>query len=188
VAACWLKVPEELSNSLLIGQLWTEIGDYARAVSTLQRSLASNPPLARAHFYSGLTYIPWEHWPEAGREFQSELNLTPGDPDAQYHLGFVYMQQSKTDEAATLFRQVVAAHPDYFNAQYQLGKVLLDRGQPSDAVRYLEAAARLQPQTDYLLTSSRRPTEKKTALPMPIANSKSISRSKQRREIVPQKQ
>lgn len=135
---------------LLVGQLWTEIGDYSRAVSTLQRSLASNPSLAKAHFYAGLAYIRWEHWPEAAREFQLELNLSPGDPDAQYHLGFVNMQQSKTDEAATLFRQVVAAHPDYFNAQYQLGKILLDRGQPSEAVRYLEAAARLQPQTDYL--------------------------------------
>jgi tetratricopeptide (TPR) repeat protein len=135
---------------LLIGQLWTEIGDYARAISTLQRSLASNPSLAKAHFYSGLAYIRWEHWPEAAKEFQSELNLSPGDPDAQYHLGFVYMQQSKTDDAATLFRQVVAAHPNYFNAQYQLGKILLDRGQASDALRYLEAAARLQPQTDYL--------------------------------------
>jgi tetratricopeptide (TPR) repeat protein len=135
---------------LLIGQLWTEIGDYARAISTLQRSLASNPSLAKAHFYSGLAYIRWEHWPEAAKEFQAELNLSPGNPDAQYHLGFVYMQQSKTDEAATLFRQIVAAHPDYFNAQYQLGKILLDKGQASDAVRYLEAAARLQPQTDYL--------------------------------------
>jgi tetratricopeptide (TPR) repeat protein len=135
---------------LLIGQLWTEIGDYARAISTLQRSLASNPSLAKAHFYSGLAYIRWEHWPEAAKEFQAELNISPGDPDAQYHLGFVYMQQSKTDEAATLFRQVVGAHPNYFNAQYQLGKILLDRGQASDAVRYLEAAARLQPQTDYL--------------------------------------
>ena len=135
---------------LLVGQLWTEIGDYSRAVSTLQRSLASNPSLAKAHFYAGLACIRWEHWPEAAKEFQSELNLSPGDPDAQYHLGFVYLQQSKTDEAATLFRQVVAAHPNYVNAQYQLGKILLDQGQPSEAVRYLEAAARLQPQTDYL--------------------------------------
>jgi tetratricopeptide (TPR) repeat protein len=135
---------------LLIGQLWTEIGDYARAISTLQRSLASDPSLAKAHFYSGLAYIRWEHWPEAAKEFQAELNLSPGDPDAQYHLGFVDMQQSKIDEAAALFRQVIAAHPNYFNAQYQLGKILLDRGQASDAVRYLEAAARLQPQTDYL--------------------------------------
>jgi len=150
VLATFESDPRPDDALLLIGQLWTEIGDYARAVLTFQRSLASNPGLAKAHFYSGLAYIRWEHWPEAASEFQSELNLSPGDPDAQYHLGFVYMQESKTDEAATLFRQVVAAHPDYFNAQYQLGKILLDKGQPSDAVTYLEAAARLQPQTDYL--------------------------------------
>jgi tetratricopeptide (TPR) repeat protein len=135
---------------LLVGQLWTEIGDYARATSTLQQALASNPNLAKAHFYSGLAYIRWGHWSEAAKDFQAELNLAPGDPDAQYHLGFVYMQESKIDEAVALFRQVVAAHPDYANAQYQLGKILLDRGQTSDAVEFLEAAARLEPQTDYL--------------------------------------
>jgi tetratricopeptide (TPR) repeat protein len=150
VLAAFESDPRPDDTLLLIGQLWTEIGDYARAISTLQRSLASNPSLAKAHFYSGLAYIRWEHWPEAAKEFQSELNLAPGDPDAQYHLGFVYMQQSKTEEAVRLFRQVVAAQPDYFNAQYQLGKILLDRGQTSEAVKYLEAAARLQPQTDYL--------------------------------------
>jgi tetratricopeptide (TPR) repeat protein len=135
---------------LLVGQLWTEIGDYARAVATLQRSLASDPSLAKAHFYSGLAYIRWEHWPEAAKEFRAELDLSPGDPDAQYHLGFVDMQQSKTDDAVTLFQQVVATHPDYANAQYELGKILLDRGQASDAVTHLEAAARLEPQTGYL--------------------------------------
>jgi tetratricopeptide (TPR) repeat protein len=135
---------------LLIGQLWTEIGDYARAISTFQQALAANPTMAKAHFYSGLAYIRWGRWPEAAKDFEAELNLSPGDPDAQYHLGYVYMQESKTDEAVVLFRQVVAVHPDYTNAQYQLGKILLDRGQAADAVRYLEAAARLQPQTDYL--------------------------------------
>jgi len=135
---------------LLIGQLWTEIGDYARAIATLQRSLVSDPSLPKAHFYSGLAYIRWEHWPEAEKEFHAELSLTPDDPDAQYHLGFVYMQESKIDDAAALFRQVVAAHPNYANAQYELGKILLDHGQTSDAVKYLEAAARLEPQTGYL--------------------------------------
>jgi tetratricopeptide (TPR) repeat protein len=135
---------------LLIGQLWTEIGDYSRATSTFQQALALNPNLAKAHFYSGLAYIRWGRWPEAAKDFQAELNLSPDDLEALYHLGFVYMQESKTDDAAGLFRRVVAAHPDYANAQYQLGKILLDRGQASDAVRFLEAAARLEPQTDYL--------------------------------------
>jgi len=135
---------------LLIGQLWTEIGDYARATATLQRALASDASLRKAHLYLGLADIHWQHWPEAAAEFQAELSLTPDDPVAQYHLGFVYLQQSKVDEATALFRQVVSAHPDYANAQYELGKILLDKGQVPDAVGHLEAAARLSPQVDYM--------------------------------------
>jgi tetratricopeptide (TPR) repeat protein len=135
---------------LLTGQLWTEIGDYARATATLKRASMENASLLKAHFYSGLAYIRWEHWPEAVQEFQEELKLSPRDPDAQYHLGFVYMQQAKVEDAVALFRKVVAEDPGYANAQYQLGKILLDRGQVADALTYLEAAARLEPQTGYL--------------------------------------
>jgi tetratricopeptide (TPR) repeat protein len=135
---------------LLIGQLWTEIGDYTRAIATLRRALASDPSLPKAHQYMGLAYIGWEHWPEAEKEFQAELALNPGDPVAEYHLGFVYLQLSKVEDAAALFTQVIAAHPDYANAQYQLGKILADRGQFADAAGHLEAAARLSPQADYM--------------------------------------
>jgi len=135
---------------LLIGQLWTEIGDYSRAITTFQQALQSDPSLPKAHLYAGIACIHWEHWSEASKEFEAELKLAPGDPDAMYHLGFVAMQQSRTDEATLLFRQVIAAHPGYANAQYELGKILLDRGQVTDAVGYLEAAARLSPQTDYM--------------------------------------
>ena len=129
----------------LVGQLWTEIGDYAQAVAVLQRALRTNASLPKAHSYTGLAYIRWQHWPEAAAEFQAELAIVPTDPDAKYNLGFVYLQQSKVDEAVALFQQVVTAHPDYANAQYQLGKILLDRGQVKEAVAHLELAARAQP-------------------------------------------
>jgi tetratricopeptide (TPR) repeat protein len=141
-----------LSNDalLLVGQLWTEIRDYGRAVATLQRVSQANPSLPKAHFYTGLAYLQWEHWPEAAAEFQAELAITPGDPDAAYHLGFVDIQESKLDDAEKLFRQVITSHPDYANAQYELGKILLDRGQLQEAVPHLEAAARLSPDKDYV--------------------------------------
>jgi tetratricopeptide (TPR) repeat protein len=142
--------PRPDSIQLLIGQLWTVIGDYARAIATFQQVLQSNPNMSKAHFYAGLAYIHWQHWPDAEKEFKAELELTPHDPDAEYHLGFVYTQQSKMDEAVALFKSVVASYPEYANAQYQLGKILLDRGQIADAVPHLEAAARLSPQTDYI--------------------------------------
>ncbi len=135
---------------ILVGQLWTEIGDYARAVATFHRALDADPSLPKAHLDAGEADVRWERWPEAAQEFISELAISPGDVDAKYKLGFVYTQQSKTDEAMELFRQVIAANPDYANAQYQVGKILLDRGQLEDAIAHLEIAARLTPNTDYV--------------------------------------
>lgn len=135
---------------LLVGQLWIEIGDYARSVSALRDALQTDPALPKAHYFAGQAYTKWAHWPEAAAEFQAELALAPGDPDAEYGLGFVCLQQSKIDEAAALFQQVIAGHPEHANAQYQIGKILLDRGQVAAATEHLETAARLSPQTDYM--------------------------------------
>src|SRR5262249_51797963 len=100
-----------LSNDqlLLAGQLWTESGDYSRAVAVLDRALHADPSLPKAHYYAGLAYIRWEHWEDARHELQAELSIQPNDPDATYHLGFVALQESKRDEAEKLFEQVIAA-------------------------------------------------------------------------------
>jgi tetratricopeptide (TPR) repeat protein len=139
--------PETL---LLVGQLWIEIGDYARSVAALHRALQADASLPKAHYFSGQADILWEHWSEAADEFNAELALVPTDPDAKFNLGFVYLQQSRTGDAADLFRQVLVLHPVHAKAQYELGKILLDRGQMKEAIDHLEAAARLSPQTDYV--------------------------------------
>jgi tetratricopeptide (TPR) repeat protein len=139
--------PETL---LLVGQLWIEIGDYARSVAALHRALQADASLPKAHYFSGQADILWEHWAEAADEFNAELALVPGDPDAKFNLGFVYLQQSRTDDAAEIFRQVLVLHPDHSKAQYELGKILLDRSLVREAIDHLEAAARLSPQTDYI--------------------------------------
>jgi tetratricopeptide (TPR) repeat protein len=135
---------------LLIGQLWIEIGDYARAVDTLHRALQSDSSLPKAHYFAGQADIRWEHWPEAAEEFQAELKLEPTDSDALYNLGFVYLQESRRDDAAALFQQILNAQPDHANANYELGKILQDRGQLKEAVDHLETATRLSPQSDYM--------------------------------------
>ncbi|HEX3818957.1 MAG TPA: tetratricopeptide repeat protein [Candidatus Sulfotelmatobacter sp.] len=135
---------------LLIGQLWIEIGDYARAVDTFHRALQADSSLPKAHYFAGQADIRWEHWPEAAGEFQAELKLEPTDPDALFNLGFVYLQESRRDDAATLFQQALNAQPDHANANYELGKILLDRGQLKEAVDHLETATRLSPQSDYM--------------------------------------
>jgi tetratricopeptide (TPR) repeat protein len=150
VLAAYESQPRAPETLLLVGQLWTEIGDYARAVATLERALDSEATLPRAHFYEGLAYIRWEHWADAAKEFEAELNAVPDEPDALYHLGFVDQEQSRIDEALALYLKVIAANPDYVNAQYEAGKILMDRGDFANAAVHLQAAASLSPDKDYI--------------------------------------
>ena len=135
---------------LLVGQLWIEIGDYARAVAALDRILQADEHFPKAHYFAGKAYLRWEHFDEAAKELNAELALVPEDTDAKYTLGFVYLKQRKSGEAEELFRQVIALEPGQVNAQYELGKMLLDRGKLPEATAHLEVAARLSPETDYV--------------------------------------
>ena len=135
---------------LLVGQLWTDMADYSRAVQSFHRALERDPSLVRAHYFAGLAQLHWDHIDEAISEFNAALQLAPDDPDAKIGLGYVYLQQAKRPQAMELFRSVIATNPENGNAHYQLGKLLLDGGSVKDAVAQLEEAARELPQTDYV--------------------------------------
>jgi tetratricopeptide (TPR) repeat protein len=135
---------------LLVGQLWTDMADYSRAIQSFHRALDRDPSLARANYFAGLAQLHWDHSNEALEEFNAALKLTPDDPDAKIGLGYVYLQQAKQTEAIAIFRSVIATHPENGNAHYQLGKLLLDAGNVPEAVAHLETAARALPQTDYV--------------------------------------
>jgi len=135
---------------MLVGQLWLEMADYAKAVAAFGRALQKDPALLKAHYFAGEAYLHWEHWEEAAEEFRAELARVPEDTEARYNLGFVYLQQSHVAEAEKLFQEVIAAHPEHANAQYEIGKILMDRGELQNAIAHLEIAARLSPEADYV--------------------------------------
>jgi tetratricopeptide (TPR) repeat protein len=135
---------------LLVGQLWTDMADYSRAVQAFHHALERDPSLAKAHYFAGLAQLHWEHTNEALEEFNATLKLNPDDPDAKIGIGYVYLQQARNSEAMELFRSVIATHPENGNAHYQLGKLLLNGDKVREAVAHLEAAARALPQSDYV--------------------------------------
>lgn len=135
---------------LLAGQLWTDMGDFSRAVQAFHRALNNDPSLARAHYYAGLAQLRWEHSDEAEEEFNAALKLAPDDADATIGLGYVCVQRRKQAEAIELFRSVTTHHPENGNGHYQLGKLLLEGGKIQEAVAELEVAARELPQNDYV--------------------------------------
>lgn len=135
---------------ILVGQLWTDMGDFSRAVQSFHRASGREPSLVKAHYYAGLALLRWQHFDEAREEFNAELKLTPDDADAAVGLSYIYVQQGKQSAAIELLQAASARHPENGNAHYQLGKLLLDGGNVQEAVVQLEAAVRELPQTDYV--------------------------------------
>lgn len=135
---------------LLIGQTWSEMGDYAHSIETLHHALALNPGLPRAHLVAGLACINADHMGDAEKEFKAELAIDPANVEAKYHLAYVYLLESQPDAAEPLLREVIAADPQHADAQYQMGKVMLEKGKVQEAVPYLEQAERLSPDKDYV--------------------------------------
>jgi tetratricopeptide (TPR) repeat protein len=150
VLAIYQNSPLPSDAMLLVGQLWAEIGDYERAVSTLHQVLALDPSFPKVHYDIALAEIRAERWSEAGDELNAQLAITPSDPDSMFNLGFVDLQESKKDDARKLFEQVIAKNADHADAQYQLGKLLMEQGNVQEALPHLEAAARSSPDKDYV--------------------------------------
>jgi tetratricopeptide (TPR) repeat protein len=158
------KKPLPAETLVLIAQLWSQMGDYPRAVEACHKALQLNPKLAQAHFIAGMALIRSEHPAEAAVEFRAQLALDPDNTDAQYHLAFVLLQQSHSDEAVALLQNVLARDPNHAQANYELGRELLDSGKKGEAIKYLEAAARLNPRLDavhYQLQSAYRAVGRK---------------------------
>lgn len=150
VLAVYQTTPLSNQGPLLVGRLWTEIGDYDKAVSTLRQLLAADPSFPKAHYAIALADMHAEKWAEASTELKAELALSPDDLDATYNLGLVNLRESKNNDAMTLFRRVIAKNPNFADAQYQIGKLLMDKGEARQALPYLETAARLAPDKAYV--------------------------------------
>jgi tetratricopeptide (TPR) repeat protein len=135
---------------VLVGHLYTELGDYNHALDSFRKATQQDPSIKKGHDGAGVALIRMDRPAEAVPELEAELKLNPDDSDAQFQLAYALLQLSKKEQAVELLRSLVAAHPDHAAAHYELGKEMLAAGQTDDAVRDLEVAAKLEPDHAYV--------------------------------------
>ena len=68
---------------VLIGKLWTDIGDFSRAVESFHKALSVNANVQRAHYFTGVAFTQWQKPSEAIEEFRAQLAVTPDDPETK---------------------------------------------------------------------------------------------------------
>jgi tetratricopeptide (TPR) repeat protein len=76
-------------------------------------------------------------------EFQAELENDPAHAQSLLYLGDTYLQLNKPDEAKPLLEKALTLDSSMWLAQLDLGIIDSDAGRNGDALRELEAAAKL---------------------------------------------
>ena len=133
--------PPSPDTLLLVGQVYSEMGNQQQALATFQKASQENPTLQRAHYYAGMTQLKLKQPANAVTEFEAELKLNPNDADAQYQLGKVLLEQGKAKEALPHLQAAAKLSPDLADVHNQLQLAYRKLGRVADADREAKLAA-----------------------------------------------
>jgi tetratricopeptide (TPR) repeat protein len=136
---------ESAEADMLGGEALDEMKDQNGAIEEFRAAVKANPKEPNVHF--GLGYLLWTQFQfeEAAREFQAELDNDPAHVQAMLYLAEADIKLNRMEGARSLLEQVVKIDPAISRAHLDLGIVLSEAGLSQDALRELQAAARLAP-------------------------------------------
>jgi tetratricopeptide (TPR) repeat protein len=131
--------PANVVNLYWLARLDYDDGQYASAIERLQRVVAREPTLVRAHDNLGLCYEALNQPEEAVGHYREAIRLNRADPKIgspwpALNLGILLRTRGELDEAERLFRESLAIDRRFAPGHYQLGVVLEERGRLDDAV------------------------------------------------------
>jgi choline-sulfatase len=121
-AALAIDSHDERSGELL-GSVWLEIGDKARARAEFERLLGFAPKNYRAHFGLGLLDENAGRLDDALRDFQAAINSRPDAPEAHDRLGEIYVKEDDSRDAAREFRCALRLNPQLSAARDSLRRL-----------------------------------------------------------------
>ncbi len=108
-----LRLPKDEAPrfNTALGERYTEVGQPARAIASLERALTLDPSLDRALERLSHLYIDRRDFPRAERAHRQLLRLRPRDVQTWLRLGAVFARQSKWAEARDAFTRARALDP-----------------------------------------------------------------------------
>jgi predicted Zn-dependent protease len=85
---------------------------------------------------------------EARKAFEEELALDPTNANAAYELGELHRSSGEYEAARQRFEQAVTHYPNFEHALVGLGRTLVALGRPSEALRPLQTATKLNAESE----------------------------------------
>jgi tetratricopeptide (TPR) repeat protein len=136
---------ESAEADMLAGEALDEMNDDLGAIQRFRAAAKEDPKMPDVHF--GLGYLLWRqnHYDEAAKEFQAEIDNVPENAQAMAYLADSYMHLNKTEDAHPLLEKAIQLDPKLERAHLDLGAFYSDAGRQEEAERELEEAAKLTP-------------------------------------------
>ena len=128
--------PKNPDGWVNIGRVRVQEGNFEAAKEALDRALALNPDLARAHFFYARVLRQQGHYDAAIPHLQAVLAQYPRDRVVRDDLGRIYFLQRKYADALREFNATIAIDPEDLEANYNLMLTYTGLGQPDKAAEF----------------------------------------------------
>jgi len=136
--------PDEVLQ-LNLAIAYSKNGNIDEALQILSAIVKENPKYAQAHTNLGIVYTQQKRFTEAGREFETALQLDPTDDAVRLSYVKTLTALLQYDRAQPLIREYLQRHPRDFEAQYFTGIVERGLGNYADAEKGFRQAVALNP-------------------------------------------
>jgi choline-sulfatase len=122
-------------------------GKQPAAIAAFRQILGTDPSNSLARYYLGDAYLRAHQPDDAIREWSSALEHDPQYVPAAEALAAWWMGREDYPKAVAAFQKALAAAPDDYVALLGLGRAEEHLGKPADALRHVESACKIAPES-----------------------------------------
>ena len=128
-----------------LGALLAGSGKVADALPHFQRAAELEPDNAQTHLFLGQALQQLNRHEEALAPLERAVALSP-TPDANFRLAMTEERLGRDEAAGSRYLDLLRAQPGHIEAAQRLSDILCRRGAFAEAIRMLDAVAKLKPE------------------------------------------
>lgn len=124
----------------------TSVSEYEKAAKSFQKAVNLQPDVSELRVRLGESFFLAGRYRLAIIAFNDALKINPFNSSAYHLLGTCYNKLLRRDDAIKAFKNAVEVNADAAFSLYELGKTLKEDKKPNEAIDYLNAALKKQPE------------------------------------------
>lgn len=132
-----------LNASRIVGRSYYRLGDYRRALDTLEDVISARPEDAEAQLWAGLSAYELGDYGQAAQYYERAVQLDPDNLDARSNLGAAYLASQQYEDAELVYQLILQQNSADAESHYNLGWALLAQNQRGEAREAWQRAAEL---------------------------------------------